>query len=1134
MIEENKMLLDQEARTKAIDPAGSFIIQAPAGSGKTQLLITRFLNLLLVVKRPEEILALTFTKKAAAEMQHRIITTLKNAQTLINEGRDPSNTLEEIACKVLLRDQQKNWNLLKNISQCRIMTLDAFCNRLTQRLSFHSSLRDLPNITSQPYFYYSKAVDEFLEEVEENSTLSQMIQSIFENYDHHWKKVKSFFIKLLEVREQWLIYFPAIHQDNFKDVLEYYLSRIIQQTLEQAFLNIPSALKKAWIELFIMSAENLAHDHQHFLSSILQDHLIEKFPEPQADTLPIWRALIDYVLTKEGSFRSQLNKNLGFFSVSTTKDKNEKEKYKVMKENMQDLLQSLASIPNLEETLIKIRTLPEAHLSKFQCESLKALVLLLPALNQKLKKIFFQFSVADFTHIQLAALEALGATDDPSELLLEFDEKINHILIDEFQDTSNTQYRFLETLTSGWQLDEGRTLFLVGDPQQSIYGFRAAEVGLFLKAQQEGISNIPLKTLRLTMNFRSTPLLVEWHNKIFEESFPTQDDISCGAISFSKSHALEKNSHPESTINFYVKENSFLDDLAQMIQKKRLLYPDATIALLVRNRHHALPILNTFQSLKIPYVASGIEFLHEHPAILDLLSLMRALLHPSDRVAWLSVLRAPWCGLVLSDLLIISENKNECIFDNLQNSFVFTKLSADGQSRIKNILVPLIEATHKVGQIPLDILVEKIWLDLDGPATLKHPEELMYVSEFFKAISDFSKKNGLFFEYEFFWNEFKNRSLDIKSNDKNPIQVMTIHKAKGLEFDYVFLLGLERKQKENAYELLLWHEFVSLHQPCFFLLAPLYHRNTKDETLYRFIRTHKKQKQDYEELRLFYVAATRAKQQLHIFIKGELKEGKPFLKNPSLLMRKLFPFMTNQLTYLMDEPSQDLLIDKTLAIKKYLQRFKLPLIQKIILKDKYAADENKLSLLQSFPYQSHHLEKITGLVLHEMMQDFTQFGLEKYLKDYESIFLKKYNQRLREYGLTEKKLNYVLDILQQSFENLSKDSRAKWLCDPSHLYSQSEWELLSLQKEASKLWIVDRTFIEYEIRWIIDYKTSIPQNKSLDNFLEDEKLKYNEQLRQYAITIQHFDFQTLNRTYPIHCGLYFPRTSLWIEWEFLL
>src|SRR5690606_6361909 len=148
---------------------------------------------------------------------------------------------------------------------------------------------------------------------------------------------------------------------------------------------------------------------------------------------------------------------------------------------------------------------------------------------------FTEAAEVDFAEISQRALQALGHADEPTDLLLALDTVIRHILVDEFQDTSQSQIDLLERLTSGWQPDDGRTLFLVGDPMQSIYRFRKADVGCFLSVKEHGLGDVALTALELKDNFRSQANLVEWVNATCGPVFPTQNHRGLGAITYTPS-----------------------------------------------------------------------------------------------------------------------------------------------------------------------------------------------------------------------------------------------------------------------------------------------------------------------------------------------------------------------------------------------------------------------------------------------------------------------------------------------------------------------------------------------------------------------------------------------------------------------
>ena len=281
----------------------------------------------------------------------------------------------------------------------------------------------------------------------------------------------------------------------------------------------------------------------------------------------------------------------------------------------------------------------------------EALLEVLPLAVAELQVVFQSRGQADYVEAALRALQALGTPDDPTDLALAFDYRLRHVLIDEFQDTSFAQLDLLERLTAGWMPGDGRTLFCVGDPMQSVYRFRQAEVGLFLQLQREGLRNVPLTPLRLTVNFRSSARIIDWVNRVFPEVLAPQDDAELGAVKYSPSVAAK----PDQPRGVQIHASFSRDEReeAQQVVKivRQALRTDArSIAVLVSARSHVGSIGLSLNRAGIAFRAVEIEPLVERPVVQDLIALTRALVHPGDRTAWLAVLRAPWCGATLHDL----------------------------------------------------------------------------------------------------------------------------------------------------------------------------------------------------------------------------------------------------------------------------------------------------------------------------------------------------------------------------------------------------------------------------------------------------------------------------------------------------
>src|SRR6202521_4097744 len=137
-------VLESTERLRAVDPSDSFIVQAPAGSGKTELLIQRFLTLLSLVEQPESIIAITFTKKAAGEMRHRVIGALQKAAAESAPEEAHERQTWELSRRALARDQELTWQLIQHPSRLRIQTIDSFCSSLVRQMPWVSRMGASP------------------------------------------------------------------------------------------------------------------------------------------------------------------------------------------------------------------------------------------------------------------------------------------------------------------------------------------------------------------------------------------------------------------------------------------------------------------------------------------------------------------------------------------------------------------------------------------------------------------------------------------------------------------------------------------------------------------------------------------------------------------------------------------------------------------------------------------------------------------------------------------------------------------------------------------------------------------------------------------------------------------------------
>ena len=367
-----------------------------------------------------------------------------------------------------------------------------------------------------------------------------------------------------------------------------------------------------------------------------------------------------------------------------------------------------------------------------------ALFKLLPLAVAELRRIFGERGVVDHTEVALAANLALGSTDDPGEMALLLDYQINHLLVDEMQDTSISQYRFLEKLMAGWEDGDGRTLFCVGDPMQSIYRFRNAEVGQFLVARDQGIADLSLQPLVLRRNFRSGENLVHWFNNTFRQTLPLRDDVAAGAIAYAEAVSVDEHAGQGEWSIYPIFGSSFAAEAEQGVGVVNTCLSggeDESVAVLVRSRTALPQLLAGLRRENIDYQAVEIDRLTDLPEVIDILALTRAMCHLGDRIAWLALLRGPWVGLTWQELhRIVETDAQSTVWDLICNDS--TRIVGEFVQTMRTQLDA--NTTRSLRE-----RVECAWYALGGPAILKSDGELENVYRFLDVVEKFETAGNL-------------------------------------------------------------------------------------------------------------------------------------------------------------------------------------------------------------------------------------------------------------------------------------------------------------------------------------------------------------------------------------------------------
>ena len=1111
-------LADNRPRTTALDPAQSFIVQAPAGSGKTGLLVRRFLVLLTLVEMPEEILAITFTRKASAEMKERIMEALAAVADKSHQAQE-NDELAGLAQAAMLRNNDLGWNLLENPQRLRVQTIDALCIDLVRNMPWSSRYGAVPKILvdNSVAEAYQDAARRTLNHIDSDGPGAGYCQTVLELLNARFDRSRELIAHMLGKRDLWLRGIPLSQRTQFESMWQ----RVVEQSIDQARNLIPVQLQHSLLPLLRYAADNLADKTPGHPISELRE--MQEFPTSDPAMLDQWRAIAQLFLTKRDGdyqFRKTVNKNQGFPA-----DNNQQ---KEQKQALLKLLAQLREHAGIEDALSIIPLLPNCRFTDQQWRAMEALLKILRIAAAELKLVFSRGNSADFVEITQRAELALGGDESPTDLALSMDYRISHLLMDEVQDTSRAQLELITRLTRGWEHGDGRTMFFVGDPMQSIYRFREAEVANFLSIQQQGVGNIMPQSLVLESNFRSSSFLVNWFNDVFGEIFPSRDDIGNGAISYSPGTATSSD-----TTNTGVVVGAWIDDendseaveISSQVTRLLLATPDLTIGILGRGRRHLVAIAQELRRRAIPFQAIDLESMQHRPAIQDLMALTRAILQPGDRTAWLSILRAPWCGIDIKDLATLAESNREATIIELAcDPDVTVNLSKSGQQRLNRLVSQIEQPLKHSGRETLKKCLQAAWLNLGGPGCLDG-DDIDNCESYFLLIDSLEQ------EFEQITPAILSSAVSkLWSTDSTPaqVQLLTIHKSKGLEFDVVFLPSLGRRTGNPEQELLRWARLGDL-----LLVAALPHGDDDADIFNSYLRKLERLRQSQEDRRLLYVACTRAQQRLYLYAnlrtnsKGEI--AAPVSGSLlSLLWPVLGPeFLDNSSGNQIREATRE-----TSGTEQDSNLRRVPLGWAV--PELPASTIHTPNIVTSTEPERDSIEfswagetlRITGIAIHKMLQDIEAENWSQWKKIDRLLLLRSYQSILVENGLTGTPLKLAMENILLAMDNVRADPRAEWIFSEQHINIQTEWPLTGMIDGHAVSIIIDRCFMDKNgVRWIIDFKSSRHEQQDIGTFLEQEQRRYARQMARYAEIAQ------LIEPRETQLALYFPLLSEWIEWH---
>ncbi|MFP3868466.1 MAG: UvrD-helicase domain-containing protein [Desulfobacteraceae bacterium] len=1098
----SESLADSPVRRLVLEPGQSFHLEAPAGSGKTTQLVARFLTLLARVNHPAEILVLTFNRQAAGEVKIRVFELLWQTCTSKSAKTESEEELH------LLADQARQAHpgeMLLTPDLLPVMTFHSFCHQLVCQAPYEAGVWPGVNLIEdeeQGWLRYQalELMRRALLDQPGDHPVRQALVNRLLRLDNHWPRLVRELSDLIGRRDLLgdFLGLARLSQDADK------YQQAMQERLEFLVLRDLDSLQTAFAATPLGQQWPNFWQHLRGAGAGAASQLPVELPGPGLEGLADWQAVAVTLLTKEGKPRKNWGPKNGFY----TGFKNTK---------WAELIQTLPS--EAVDWLHRCRTWSLVASSPGEVAALHDLVLLLSQAIATYEQLCRERQVLDFIALEQGALRLFN-TLDPNDLMLQWDQRLKHLLVDEFQDTSQNQHDLLCRIISDWQAGDGRTLFVVGDPKQSIYGWRKARVQFFIQAAH-GLrcpdqTRFPLQPQLLTTNFRSTRALITWVNDLFERSVMTSPDPGVDEVRF---HAATSKPDaapgvlPELALFGMEVENhqprqAEAGWLAyQVKQRLRSLPEQERIGILLFTRTHLRHYLEALQQAKVPVKVREGLWLSDDPLVPYLLNLTQALVRPQDDLAWVGVLRSPWARQDLDSLAAIAQQPPVRWWDKLRCHAGRPSCTPE----LEDLVRSLEQARQQVGRQPLAVIVTELlnrgpaWA---GMARLGGAAGVANVRKYLELLGQ--AESGLpeaTLERTAFLLENAFQPADPRAN-RAPVEMMTVHAAKGLEFNQVFIPFLDwdplgRIRREPPPFLL---EQLPDSRVQALALAKPYHQE-RQNALYERLWKLRQGRILAEARRLFYVAVTRAQQNL--FLSAVVKidpQGrlKPAPDTPwgwiqrheglaGLEARQLPSSLPSGLSLYLDPVAGDSAgePDSPATVPEPLDFQPEPVPYQIITPSSLVSLQPSGTKAGMDFLENHPVNKARGEVIHRLLARLAQ---GEPLPDHKAVAASLYGL-----GINAEAVSSLAQEILDEVTVACQEPFLAYLLRSDYPQSWTEWALEDCPQPGQiRRGQIDRLIFDGSQWWLVDYKTARPAaGESVPEFLAREAEKYRPQLVAY-------------------------------------
>ena len=883
-------------------------VHASAGSGKTYHLVSHMVRLLIQGAEPASILAITFTRKAASEMQERL---LERVYELAIAPDDELDNLLESTFNLSANDQHRSCakNLYESLLHAnlgvRTTTFHAFCQDLLRRFPMEADIPPGFELVERTAYLIDEAWNNLENELTRNPSLRSA-----EHFDVLLTRLgttetRAVLNKFNAARSEW---WALTSQPGFN--IEQHCNRLAEKLGIASDENPIKDPIKAYF-----SDEQNRNELTQFIDLLAKHKTAEHKTSGQS---------IEEALNDQNDSSVRLEKVWSAFFTKSHSARARKESKALLKSLGADGCQIFLKLHESQcEKLIAVRQ----HIHAAETLSLtRAWLHAGNAFVEKYQKIKYNHRHLDFSDLEWQCFCLLNTSDHADWIQYKLDQRIDHLLIDEFQDTNQTQWQLvlpLLTELAAAKQDRQRSVLFVGDSKQSIYRFRRAEPKLFDAASLWIEKNLDADKQYLSRSYRSSPAIIDFVNHLFggNETIPLNDFQTHSTVKTRLNGTVEllplslkdsknnkeplefrnplKNPVTTTDSEHLLEAQIAAEKIYEVIDRKLIInegeqarYVDfGDIMILLRNRTHAADYERALREAHIPYMGTERGTLLDSLEIRDMVNLLQWLITPFNNHALAGVLRSPLFSATEQDLYSLVDHPNwfETILDQYPTSAKSTPTDNTPLARAAFHLQNWMECTDT---LPVHDLLDRIYSEANVLERYKanYPEHLQSrvqanLTRFIElALENDSGRYPSLTRFLAWLRLLKQQDQEAPdqpagNSDGNRVRILTIHESKGLESPVVLLLDATttKRNRGGASVLIDWplnqdddstvsHDNQGESYPLEFLISPSSpYPNKHCEVL--LDENNKKESQ--EEANLLYVAVTRAQQYLYISGSGK-------------------------------------------------------------------------------------------------------------------------------------------------------------------------------------------------------------------------------------------------------------------------